>query len=235
MANQIVAGETYESITGQLFELGRQLRQPTGYPFDPEQLKRHLQDAIEGRFNNAVQAGKPLTKKPEIFVPVSNIITIDRSQPFSPARFIGEGWKVWRGPVDDNGLEGEEEQDGWSLALTEVDLSQVRFETMLRPNETRITGEEKLKRLKQAGYIRLDAKVLQTLWQDKSLIPESWKEKVNGNIRCIFFDGTVLRSPDGRRSVLYLYWRGGQWYWYYSWLGRGFDASNPSAVLASSK
>ena len=45
-----VAGETYESITGQLFEIGRQLRQPNGYPFDPIQLKIHLQAAIEGRF-----------------------------------------------------------------------------------------------------------------------------------------------------------------------------------------
>lgn len=51
-----VAGELYESITGQLFEIGRQLRQPNGYPFDPERLKTHLQAAIEGRFNmSAVQ------------------------------------------------------------------------------------------------------------------------------------------------------------------------------------
>ena len=50
MAN-IVAGELYESITGQLFELGRQLRQPGGYAFDPAALKIHLQAAIEGRFN----------------------------------------------------------------------------------------------------------------------------------------------------------------------------------------
>lgn len=46
-----VAGELYESITGQLFEIGRQLRQSDGYPYDPYQLKRHLQAAIEGRFS----------------------------------------------------------------------------------------------------------------------------------------------------------------------------------------
>ena len=45
-----VAGDLYESITGQLFELGRQLRQPNGYPFDPVALKRYLQAGIEGRF-----------------------------------------------------------------------------------------------------------------------------------------------------------------------------------------
>lgn len=49
MATKVV-GELYKSITGQLFEIGRQLRQPNGYPFDPQKLHRHLQSAIEGRF-----------------------------------------------------------------------------------------------------------------------------------------------------------------------------------------
>lgn len=49
MANK-VAGELYEALTGQLFEIGRQLRQVNGYPFDPAQLKVHLQAGIEGRF-----------------------------------------------------------------------------------------------------------------------------------------------------------------------------------------
>lgn len=48
-----VAGELYEGITGQLFEIGRQLRQPNGYPFDPEGLKSFLQLAVEGKFNGA--------------------------------------------------------------------------------------------------------------------------------------------------------------------------------------
>ena len=51
MAN-MVAGDLYESITGQLFEIGRQLRQLNGYPFDAFQLKAHLQAAIEGRFGS---------------------------------------------------------------------------------------------------------------------------------------------------------------------------------------
>lgn len=49
----IVAGDLYESITGQLFELGRQLRQLSGYPFNPHLLKLHLQNAIEGKFDGA--------------------------------------------------------------------------------------------------------------------------------------------------------------------------------------
>ena len=55
MANIMVAGDLYESITGQLFEIGRQLRQQSGYPFDPERLKHHLQAAIEGRFKGLLR------------------------------------------------------------------------------------------------------------------------------------------------------------------------------------
>ncbi len=51
MAARVVAGELYESITGQLFEIGRQLRQKGGYPYDSERLKQALQAAIEGRFS----------------------------------------------------------------------------------------------------------------------------------------------------------------------------------------
>lgn len=45
-----VEGKLYESITGQLFEIGRQLRQRGGYPFDPKELQKYLQNAVEGKF-----------------------------------------------------------------------------------------------------------------------------------------------------------------------------------------
>src|ERR1700682_1671988 len=101
------------------------------------------------------------------------ILTIDRTTPFRPAVFLGEGWTI-------------EEQDNRSLVLTEVDLSKVRFETMLESGEEYLTGEEKQNRLKKAGHIRLDAKFFQTLWEDKTKIPESWKEKTNGYTTYVF-------------------------------------------------
>lgn len=54
MANNIVAGEMYYGLDGQLHEIKRQLRQPGGYPHDPELLKAALQNAIEGKFGGAV-------------------------------------------------------------------------------------------------------------------------------------------------------------------------------------
>jgi len=165
--------------------------------------------------------------------PVSTILHINRITPFNPALFIEEkGYSIWRGPTDGDGLSGDEEQDERSLALTEVDLSKIRFETCLKAGKISITGEERLLRLKAANYIRLDAKIFQALWEHKDKIPESWKERVNGNIRFIFFDGTVLRGPDGDRYVLYLCWNDDGWHWNYDWLACGWDANYPSAVLA---
>lgn len=156
-----------------------------------------------------------------------NIVRIDRSQPFNPAAFIGQGWTIWRGPANGDGLTGQEDQDNRSLALTEIDLTKVQLVTMLKPNETSIKGDEKFKRLKRAKHICLDAKAFQTLWENQDRIPEEWKGKY------IFFDGTVLRNPDGYRCVLYLYFGGGRWHWNCHWLDNDWYSDSPSAVLAS--
>ncbi len=150
----------------------------------------------------------------------ANIILIDRTQPFDLVKFLGKEWTI-------------EEEDEHALALTQVDISRIQLKNMLKKGENRIKGEEKLKRLKEADYIRLDTKVFQVLWEKQTLIPESWKKKTNGNTTFIFFDGTVLRNPLGNRYVLFLCWNGGEWYWSYYWLELDWPVFDPSAVLAS--
>ncbi len=167
-----------------------------------------------------------------VIISEPKIINIDRINPFDPVAFIGEGWSIWRGPPNGDGLSGEEVQDERSLKLGEVDLTKIRLETTLKVRETSVAGEEKLKRLIEQGYIRLDAKVLQTLWGNQYLIPEAWKQSANGNMIGTFFDGTILRDSDGGRYVLCLCWFGGQWLWYRHWLEGDWGASSPSAVLA---
>jgi hypothetical protein len=151
----------------------------------------------------------------------SSIIAITRGLS-TPASFIGPGWSI-----------AADETDSRSMALTELDLNKVRLVTMLNEGEKYIGGEEKLRRLKSSDYIRLDADIFLTLWENQHLIPESWKEKVNGNIRYIFFDGTVLRDSDGNGCVRFLCWDGGQWDWNVYWLGNDWNENYPSAVLAS--
>lgn len=178
------------------------------------------QEIIKDPTNAGRQFTQFLKNKGRVIVGKPTIIPIDRDIPFNPAEFIGKDWKI-------------AEEDERSLALAEINLDEVQFESMLNEGETSIKGATKLERLKSAGHIRLDAKILQTLWENWQLIPESWKEKINGNTRYSFFDGTVLLYPDGHRDVLCLYWDDGEWYWRCSWLGRDWGVDDPSAVLAS--
>jgi len=180
-----------------------------------------LQDLV---IRNPKEAGRQFTaflkNGGRIIVGEPRIILIDRSVPFDPVKFLGQGWTI-------------DEQDERSLTLNQVDLAKIQLEHMLKKDERWIKGEEKLKRLKKAGYVRLDAKVFQILWEDQALIPESWKEKTNGNTTFIFFDGTVFRDPGDYRYVLYLCWRDGRWGWDDDWLERGRGVGSPSAVLVS--
>jgi hypothetical protein len=143
------------------------------------------------------------------------VLSVNRSRPFNPAELIGEGWTI-------------EEQDERSLALTEVELSSLRFETCLKDGEQYITGEERLRRLKEAGQIRLDAKVFEALRQEQTVIIKSWTKR-SEDISCLSFDGTVIRDPYGRRCVLCRC----AWGWDYRWLGRDWDAHSVSALLTS--
>lgn len=215
---QRVAGELYESITGQLFEIGRQLRQTNGYPYDAEVLKEHLQRAIEGRF---------FWDEFRLIYP----------KPFNPAEFISERWSIWRGPTNGNGLEGEEDIDSRSLGLAEIKVSSLLFETYPKDGQ-RITGEEKLKRLKAANLIRLGGNVFLGLWRDyeanrrNSILECLYKTR---NITYLDFFGLILRSSDAYRYVLSLHREDGGWWGQgFRWLNSEWNTDDWSAVFASS-
>jgi hypothetical protein len=149
----------------------------------------------------------------------SHIIPIDRTELFDPAEIIGRGWKI-------------DEQDERALNITELDITEVRLKHMLKKGEDLIQGEERLRRLKDisiiTGTIRLDAKILFAILKNQKLIPVGWNGKV------VYFDGTILRSPEGRRYILYMYWRGNDpWGWDYCQYNIEIGANYPSATLAS--
>ena len=186
-------------------------------------------------FQHPTEAGAQFTlflkNGAQVLIGEPKIITIDRTTPFNPAEFIGKGWSIWKGPADGNGLKGEEEQDKRSLALTQLDVTRLQLVTTLEKGETSIVGEEKLTRLKKmADVIRLDAGIFLTFWKNQHLIPLRFKEKTNGNTTYVFCDGTVLRSPHGRRFALYFFWHDGRWHWCFNGLGNGFRVDYPSAV-----
>src|SRR3989344_2479392 len=149
--------------------------------------RSQLQDLI---IRNPIEAGKQFTaflnNGGRLIVGESRMIKIDRSKPFNPAEFIGKGWSVWRGTADGDGLSGEEEQDAQSLALSEIDLSQILLEAHLKKGESYTSGEERLRRLKTAQRAKLDAGVFQTFWENRMILPERFKEKTNGDTTFIF-------------------------------------------------
>src|SRR3989344_3351868 len=165
---------------------------------------------------------------------IPRVIPIDRSKPFNPAEFIGKGWSIWRGPADGNGLEGEDERDSRSATLTELNLDKVQLVTRFKRGESVTTGEERIKCLRTDGRVRLGENAFQTFWENREQLPARFKERVNGNIQFIFFDGVVLRSPRGVRYTLCLYFNsGGSWFWGCGWLDSDRYAGSPSAMLAS--
>ena len=56
---QRVKGDLYYDLDGQLSEIKRQIRQPSGYPYDPAKLRKHLQVGILGRFGGTVAMVNP--------------------------------------------------------------------------------------------------------------------------------------------------------------------------------
>ncbi|MDP3764108.1 MAG: hypothetical protein Q8Q95_00600 [bacterium] len=151
---------------------------------------------------------------------MDTIVKIDRSCPFDPASFsgLGKDWSL-----------GEE--DECSLSLTEINLTNIRLETCLKDKEKRIDGNERIKRLKELGRVRFDIKIFQTFWKNKDLIPQEWKNKVDGRTLFVSFDGTELYGPDGRLYTVFLFWSGKRWRWSPGSIegSRGFN--EPSAVL----
>lgn len=162
-------------------------------------------------------------------------VKLDHTKPFNPTKFIGDkGWTTWLGPADGDGLSGEPDQDLREMALDEVDFSQAALiKNFLKASESSITGEENLRRQKEAGDIRLGGATFLALWQDYQANRENsvleWLYRTR-KITYLDFFGLVLRSPFGYRCVLCLRRRGdGSWGWDCDWLGGDWDSERGSA------
>jgi hypothetical protein len=155
------------------------------------------------------------------------ILPIDRSKAFDASEFIGPGWSIWRGPAEGDGLTGTEEQDERSLAVTVLDLTKIEdtLKSCRWDGVPYIDGEERLKSLKKEDCIRPDAQVLVTLWRNQRLVPRRIWGKTDDIRSYVYFDGTILRDPNGDRCVLYLCRRGRHWNWGFRFLSIGWGSA----------
>jgi hypothetical protein len=149
-------------------------------------------------------------------------VIIDRAKPFDPVRFCDVGWEVLS-------------EDRRSLALTEIDFSHVSYEHCIEDGEETITGKEKLKRMKHAGFIRLDAKFAQALYEEPGQVLLRWLYDTFG-ITHMEFAGTELRGSEGNRCFLCLNRHdSSSWDQEYHWLEEDRDRISVSPVLAGAK
>lgn len=169
------------------------------------------------------------------------VLRIDRSHPFDPVSFFndhvfrfvpsppkkkkdgseeereippGVGFGIWRGPANAKGLSGVEEQDERSLRIEELDFSRIA----LRACESKqgVTREMWVRQLKGEGLILPDAKILEAIFTNLDLIPVEWQERAKGQTRFIFFEGTAIRTRDGNRGPMFIYfsqpWHENAWH-----------------------
>jgi len=139
----------------------------------------------------------------------------------------GDGWKT----VDD-------ETDARSIAISDIKISNIRFESMFE-GDIGLSGNERLKNLKKAGHIRLDARVLQIFALNnkrKITLPKQWREIVRAGgdasddgFNRFTLDGSVFVRPHVQHSghyVLSVFWCKHAWYYRLEWLERLYFKSH---------
>lgn len=197
-----VTGELYNSITGQLFEIGRQLRQPNGYPFNPVILQRWLQLAIEGEFN----------------LGDFKVTAV----PFDPVSFLGKDWRIVE--QDERSLSLTEVDFAKVILVHCLHVGElwIKGEESLRRLKERdeIRPDARFLVALLQGYLANKEKsLLERLYQAGIL--KGWNA----------FPGTVLLGSSGSRQVLCLYrGSGGKWDWRADWLVGAWDSGSLSVV-----
>jgi hypothetical protein len=132
-----------------------------------------------------------------------NLLKINRSEPFDPAKFFGKGYSIWRGPVDGDGLNGKEEQDELSLKLNKI---HILYDIKFVPESSKLTGKASLICAKLDGLVCLDGQIFQTFWDNIGTISDSLALVAGRQkeLLLMFFDGTTLRNPTGQRCTICL-------------------------------
>ena len=96
-----------------------------------------------------------------------------------------------------------------------------------------VVGHELRQELEDGTQVLLNSNVLDYIYDHPELFPEHWKKDENGDIRYIYFWGSIFRNPSrGYLYVRYLYWNDGELYRDCDWLDGDWNRQSPSASVA---
>lgn len=113
-------------------------------------------------------------------------------------------------------------KEGWELLedvdFTPINPAKLELVSFIKNNESSIGGEEMVRRGRELRA-NLGQRHAEFLLERQAEIPKEFRKYY------IVFTGTIWRSPDGRRSVACLYWRGERWILFFPWLGLGWRSS----------
>ncbi|MEK7560130.1 MAG: hypothetical protein AAB522_02430 [Patescibacteria group bacterium] len=166
---------------------------------------------------------KPISEDHSRFITINETtITVNLGAspnlPFSGAEVaehVGEGWVIV-----------EKRLDGLYINGRKV----VLHLSKRQKDGKRLKGHELREEL--TGKPVLNANILDALYQNPHLIPEEWKKDENGNIRYIFFWGTIYRDSGSGLCVRYLCFDVGVWCRSYGWFDGGWGGRYPAVLLA---
>lgn len=149
----------------------------------------------------ALLSGELVVVRPQ-YVHKPPVLKIDRTQLFEPAECVGHGFTVWRGDANGDGLGGAREEDARSVQFSEINPSQIMTLTGILDTETRITCEERRRRLLHQAIL-LDGQVAKALLSELQQFTLNWLYSSFGVTRVELL-GTTLRSVSGIRHSLQL-------------------------------
>lgn len=132
--------------------------------------------------------------------PISRFWIVKLLDDLNPVAFFGDGWSIWRGPADGDGLKGSEDSDLRENTMAEINWAKV----LLRSDASKMTGEEKLAWLRTEKKILLGKKSFLGLWQDYLRNDKNGiLERLYTSYKIVHVDffGCIFRSPEGWRVV----------------------------------
>lgn len=122
--------------------------------------------------------------------------------------FLGDGFDYWRGIRASNGIKGMRDETDEAAKMVYCDARKIISKSYYQDDDDNVDGETLIKRAELSENILLGIRHCYSLWREykgnttMSILEYLYKEK---GIDFVYFSGTILRNPYGKRAIACLY------------------------------